>query len=390
MTPADRAVQRPAGARVLRATADGRLIHARRAAWLDALRPGDLVVANDAATLPASLMGLHEPTGLAIEVRLAARRSLAPDDVREFTAVVFGAGDFHTPTESRPAPPALACGDRLRLGPLTATVVDTLGHPRLARLAFDAAADVVWTGIARHGRPVQYAHVPGALALWDVWTVVAGRPAAFEPPSAGFALDWRSVATLRDRGVRVATITHAAGLSSTGDPALDARLPFDEPYCIPAATARAIARTRRAGGRIVAIGTTVVRALEHAASVDGRVHPGPGLATQRIGPSTPLLVADAILSGVHEPGTSHYELLRAFADDDTLERMTAEMDAAGYRAHEFGDSVLIERAIGPAPLFLPRDGQRNRHRRSRARCTCGRELAVVRGDELARDGQSQA
>jgi S-adenosylmethionine:tRNA ribosyltransferase-isomerase len=195
---------------------------------------------------------------------------------------------------------------------------------------------------------------------------------------------------MRGAGIGFATLTHAAGLSSTGDPELDARLPFDEPYCIPATTARAIARTRRAGGRIVAIGTTVVRALEHAASGDGRVHPGPGLATQRIGPSTPLLVADAILSGVHEPGTSHYELLRAFADDDTLERMTAEMDAAGYRAHEFGDSVLIERAIGPAPLFLPRDGQRNRHRRSRARCTCGRELAVVRSDELARDGQSQA
>jgi S-adenosylmethionine:tRNA ribosyltransferase-isomerase len=304
---------------------------------------------------------------------------------------VFGDGDFHTPTESRPAPPTLLHGDRLRLGPLTATVVGTLGHPRLVQLTFDGSAGRVWAGIARHGRPVQYAHVPDALALWDVWTVIAGRPAAFEPPSAGFALDWRSVALLRDRGAAFATITHAAGLSSTGDPDLDARLPFDEPYRIPAVTARAIARTHRAGGRVVAVGTTVVRALEHAASPDGRVRPGVGLATLRIGPSTPLVVVYAILSGVHEPGTSHYELLRAFADDDTLERMATEMDIAGYRTHEFGDSVLIERATRRAGrLFTPPDGQRHRHRGPRAGRAGGRELAAVRGHELAGDGQSQA
>jgi S-adenosylmethionine:tRNA ribosyltransferase-isomerase len=341
---AHRAVQRPAEARMLRATADGRLIHVPRAVWLEALRPGDLVIANDAATLPASLTGIHESTGRPIEVRLAARRSLAPDDIREFTAVVFGAGDFRTPTESRPAPPTLTNGDRLRLGPLTATVAETLRHPRLVQLAFDASTDRIWAGIARHGRPVQYAHLPDTLDLWDAWTIIAGQPAAFEPPSAGFLFDWRSIAALRARGVGFTTITHAAGLSSTGDPTLDARLPFDEPYCIPLAAAGALARAQDAGGRVVAVGTTVARALEHAASYDGRVHPGFGLATQRIGASTPILVVDIIVSGVHERGSSHYELLRAFADDQTLERMAAEMAVAGYRSHEFGDSVLIERA----------------------------------------------
>ena len=87
-----------------------------------------------------------------------------------------------------------------------------------------------------------------------------------------------------------------------------------------------------------------MRALEHAAAIDGSVPAGTGVATQRIGSATRLRVVDAILSGTHEPGTSHYELLRAFADEDTLSRMDQELNAASYRTHEFGDSVFVERA----------------------------------------------
>jgi S-adenosylmethionine:tRNA ribosyltransferase-isomerase len=340
---ADRPVQRPAEAKLLVVDALGRIDHAPRNTLLDRLRPGDLVVANDAATLPASLRGAHVPTGRAVEVRLAGRRSLARDDVREFRAIVFGDGDFHARTEDRPAPPPLAAGDRLRLGPLSAIVIETLGHPRLVSLAFEGTPDEVWAGLARHGRPIQYTHVPEPLALWDVWTVIAGPPVAFEPPSAGFVLDWRTINAMRLRQIQFTTLTHAAGISSTGDPALDARLPFDEPYDIPAITASAIQSAQRDGRRIVAVGTTVVRALEHAARIDGHVHEGPGLADQRIGPDSHLRIVNAIVSGVHEPGTSHYELLRAFTDAATLERTQQEMAAHDYRTHEFGDSVLIER-----------------------------------------------
>jgi S-adenosylmethionine:tRNA ribosyltransferase-isomerase len=87
----------------------------------------------------------------------------------------------------------------------------------------------------------------------------------------------------------------------------------------------------------------VVRALESAATPDGRVRAGDGVATLRIGPATPLRVADVILTGVHEVGTSHHDLLRAFATDATLERVDAALEGGGYRTHEFGDSVLIER-----------------------------------------------
>jgi S-adenosylmethionine:tRNA ribosyltransferase-isomerase len=157
-------------------------------------------------------------------------------------------------------------------------------------------------------------------------------------------IDWNIVAALRTRGVGFTTITHAAGISSTGDPALDAHLPFDETYLIPEAAAEAIGRTRELGGRVIAVGTTVVRALEHAASA-GTIRAGEGVATQRIGRGTKLRAVDAIFSGTHEPGTSHYELLRAFADDRILELATRQLDLHGYRTHEFGDSVMLEAAF---------------------------------------------
>jgi len=362
---AERPVQRPRDARLLLVHADGRMVHAPRSRFIEYLEPGDLVIANDAATLPASLHGRHVPSGAEIEVRLAGYRTNRRSErnffaeVQKFSAVVFGAGDFRTRTEDRPPPPILAPGDRLvfppapsdvaGLGPsgdagLAATIEALLDHPRLVSLRFSGLPRAVWAGLARHGRPIQYAHVPTPLALWDVWTPIAGLPVTFEAPSAGFALDWATIRSMRERGIAFATITLAAGISSTGDAGLDRRLPFDEPYRIPEATASAIRRVRSDGGRVIAIGTTVVRALEHASAHAGVVVPGEGIADQRLGPSSRLRVVDAILSGTHEPGSGHYQLLRAFLDDATLAEVSAALEATGYRTHEFGDSVLIEKS----------------------------------------------
>jgi S-adenosylmethionine:tRNA ribosyltransferase-isomerase len=341
MIAATAPVQRPADAKLLVVDRERNIIHVPRSAFVEFLRPNDLVIANDAATLPASLTGVHEPSGQQIEVRLAGRPSLDPMDVSRFSAVVFGEGDFHARTEDRPLPPALTPGDTLLLGPLHATVEDLLGHSRLVSLLFHGTADEVWAGLASHGKPIQYSHLQASLELWDVWTRIAGLPVAFEPPSAGFVLDWQVLSAIREHGARFATVTHAAGISSTGDDDLDRLLPFDEPYHIPATTAKAVEITRQQGGRVIAVGTTVVRAIEAAATEDGHLRAGDGMAKGRIGPTTRLHVVDAILSGTHEPGTSHYELLRAFLEDSTLERATEELTARGYKTHEFGDSVLI-------------------------------------------------
>ena len=343
MTPASEPRQRPPDAKLLVIDQYGGIVHMPRTSFDGLIRPGDLVIANDATALPASLRGVHMDTGCPVEVRLAGRRSL--DEVRDFTAVIFGAGDYHSRTEERPAPPRVKPGDRLTLGPLSAIVERLLDHPRLVDLHLDGPADAIWAGIASHGRPIQYAYVPVPLELWDAWSPIAGRPVAFEPPSAGFVLDWRAVAGIRSRGAAFATLTHAAGISSTGDLALDLRLPLDEPYCIPESTASAIRNARARGHRIIAIGTTVVRALEHAAGQDGRVHFGLGMAAGRIGPASRLRIVDVVLTGVHESGTSHHQLLQAFANAETLRRAGKELEAMHYRTHEFGDSVLIERKL---------------------------------------------
>jgi S-adenosylmethionine:tRNA ribosyltransferase-isomerase len=336
-------VQRPADARLLAVDPRGRLIHMARSEFVRLLRPGDLVVANDAATLPAILVGQHLRSGRRIEVRLAGRDTLSLEKVGAFRAVLFGLGDFRMRTEDRPLPPDVRPGDRLALGPLRATVTRVLYASRLVELGFEGTPDEIWAGLVRHGRPIQYSHVPTRLAIWDTWTPFAGAPVAFEPPSAGFALDWRTIAAMTGAGIRFATITHAAGISSTGDATLDAMLPLDEPYRIPETTARAITLARARRGRLVAIGTTAVRALEHAADDDGNVAAGEGVATGRIDGSVRLRVLDALLSGTHERGSSHYELLRAFTDDATLARIDRELELNGYRTHEFGDSVFIER-----------------------------------------------
>jgi len=341
MIPAGTATPRPRDARLLVIDERGAMTHLARADFQMLVREGDIVVANDAATLPASLAGVHMRTGSSVEVRLAGRDSLLPRDATRFTAVVFGAGDFRTPTEHRPHPPRMHPGDELRLGPLRAIVVAVLAHPRLIEVRFENPVAAIWEGLARHGRPIQYAYVPEPLAIWDTWTRIAGLPVAFEAPSAGFMLDWTVISALRARGAAFATLTHAAGISSTGDAELDRLLPLDEPYDIPASTAALIEASRDRGGRVIAVGTTVVRALEHAARADGTVRPGAGTATERIGPRTRLRCVDAVVSGTHEPGTSHYDLLRAFQDDEVLRRMEREADAHGYRTHEFGDSVWL-------------------------------------------------
>jgi S-adenosylmethionine:tRNA ribosyltransferase-isomerase len=304
----------------------------------DELRARDLLVVNDAATLPASLRG-RGPAGEDLEIRLAGD---AGDG--EWWAVLFGPGDWRVRTEDRPSPPRLLAGDRIEIaGELTAEVrsVDE-DAPRLVVIAFDRAGAALWSALYRHGRPVQYSHLRGSLALWHVQTGYAARPWAMELPSAGRPLTAETLAGLRRRGVGLATVTHAAGLSSTGDAALDARLPLPERFEIPPRTVRAIEDARGRGGRVVAVGTSTVRALEGLASLhEGRLVPGRGTTGLVIRPGYRLRAVDGLLTGLHEPGSSHFALLAAFAPEGLLQGALKHAEGAGYLAHEFGDSCLI-------------------------------------------------
>jgi S-adenosylmethionine:tRNA ribosyltransferase-isomerase len=301
------------------------------------LRAGDLMVVNDAATLPASLSAVA-PGGARVEVRL-----LGEAEPSRWRAVLFGEGDWHTRTEVRPAPPSLGPGDTLQLKGLRATVlaVSTLS-PRLLDLRFDAEGGRLWSALYRLGRPIQYAHLEAGLALSDVQTAYASRPWAAELPSAGRPLSWQLLLDLKRRGIALAALTHAAGLSSTGDPALDRALPLPERYEVPETTVAAVGTARASGGRVVAVGTSVVRALEGSAVCHGgRLAAGPGTTDLVVGPGYAPRVVDGLLTGFHEPGSSHLGLLRAFVPPPLLEAAYSHAEAEGYRGHEFGDSSLI-------------------------------------------------
>lgn len=304
------------------------------------LRAGDLVVVNDAATLPGSLYG-RTAAGEDFELRLAE-----PVDGMRLAGVVFGPGDWRTRTELRAAPPPLPLGSLVRIGSIIARVRDVQG--RRVTFLVDEVLDVrgvphevttpdaIWRAIYASGAPVQYAHRTEPLALWTVQTGYAARPWAAEMPSAGRPLTWDVLLGLRRAGIGIATLTHAAGLGSIGDAEADRVLPWPERYEIPERTARAIAATRTIGGRIIAIGTTVVRALEASG---GRA--GQGIATLRLDPTYRPNVVDGLVSGLHVPGESHFELLRAFASQARLARALDVAAAAGMSGHELGEACLI-------------------------------------------------
>jgi S-adenosylmethionine:tRNA ribosyltransferase-isomerase len=303
------------------------------------LRSGDVLVVNDAATLPASLQATTS-TGEHVEVRLAGRGP----DVGEWTAALLGRGDWRTRTEERSAPPRLSAGDLLHLGgDLNATVRRVWSvSPRLVDLVFDREGDALWQSLYRHGRPVQYSHVKGPLALWHVQTVYGARPWAVESPSAGLPLNWELLGSLRREGVALASLTHAAGLSSIGDSIVDALLPLPERFEIPEATVEAIEQTRREGGRVIAVGTSVVRALEgSAAAHGGRIRAEAAVTDLRINAQYRPRIVDGLLTGLHEPGSSHFSLLTAFAPEEALLDATRHAEVSGYLGHEFGDAMLI-------------------------------------------------
>jgi S-adenosylmethionine:tRNA ribosyltransferase-isomerase len=320
--------------------AGGALDHRRFSDLPLLLAPGDLVVVNDSRTLPASLLG-RTPQGEPVEVRLAGR------DGGRWAAlplgVPAGGGDPATvATDARPAPPRLDAGDRLTfVGGLTATVLGR--HQEAAPLlwlAFDAAGPALWQALHRAGRPVRYAYVPRPWGLRHYQTVFAATPGSVEMVSAARPFSLQTVRELRRRGVEVATISLHAGLSTYGDPATDRAFVPAEQYHVPPATARAVNHRRATGGRVIAIGTSVVRALESCALEDWATA-GAGTTRLRVTAEHRLALVDGLLTGFHEPQASHLDMLGAFLAPEVLRAAYREAVAAGYLWHEFGDVCLL-------------------------------------------------
>lgn len=291
------------------------------------LEPGDLLVVNTSGTLAAALdarradgtpIGLHVSTRLPaglwlVEARRPARPASTPwhDDLAGET--------LHLPGG--------AAADLLARYPGSLRLwiaVLRLPGPLLAYLG-------------AHGRPIRYNHVTRDWPLSAYQTVFASEPGSAEMPSAGRPFTHRLVTDLVVRGVGVTPVVLHAGVSSLEDH----ELPPPEPFRVPAETAGRVNATRAAGGRVIAVGTTVVRALESVADDRGVAHPGHGWADAVVTPERGARAVDGLLTGWHEPRASHLLMLEAVAGRAMLEEAYAAALERGYLWHEFGDLHLI-------------------------------------------------
>lgn len=328
------------GVRMLVAEGDRPLGHRRVWDLPGELRPGDLLVRNVSDTLPAALTGVTTD-GEEVQVHLSTVR---PGGVP--AEALAGRRSTWSVEFRVPDPPASRESDR----PWHGVVVALRGGGRLRVLDSypgGRGTSRLWTAelttpqplrrwLTEHGQPVRYGYVSAPWPLASYRTPYAEVPGSAEMPSAGRALTARLLRRLSLRGVGVADLVLHCGLSSgeAGDP------PYAEWYDVPATTARAVAETRWRGGRVVAVGTTVIRALE--STTDGRgPRAGRGWTDLVITPDRELSTVDGLLTGWHEPQASHLMMLQALAGTDLLCSSYDAALAAGYRWHEFGDLHLL-------------------------------------------------
>jgi S-adenosylmethionine:tRNA ribosyltransferase-isomerase len=312
------------GVRLLAASPSGLEHHGFRD-LPDLLEPGDLLVVNASATLPAALP-LANGRRLHLSTPLPKWDGPWPQDGYERWVVELRDGG--APDRSGRA------GERLALpgGGAAELLAPYLGGRRLwaARLRLPMP---LLDHLAEHGEAIRYRHLPRPLPLADFQTIFAAEPGSAEMPSAGRPFSRRVLNALGARGVAVAAVTLHAGVSSLEH----GEAPYPERVRVPPATAAAVNAARR----VIAVGTTVVRALETAAHEDGTVAPFEGWTRLVVTPERGVRVVDGLLTGWHDPDASHLLMLEAIAGRDLVERSYAEALTRGYRWHEFGDSHLL-------------------------------------------------
>ncbi len=315
-----------------RGRAESRIVHTRFRSLAKHLDPGDLIVVNTSATLPAAIDGRRRgavpvvvhfsgPAGgdrWIVELRDERLRRVGDGRVGERIALPRG---VHL-TLARSWPDPL--------------------QRRTSRLweAEIAVESGVSAYLQREGRPISYHHVHGRWPLSDYQTIFAEHPGSAELVSASRPFSLRLVGDLWQAGIGTAPLLLHTGVSS-----LEAdELPLPERYQVPAETARRVNATRAAGGRIIAAGTTVTRALEAVADDDGSVHAGTGITDLVIGPDHPPRVVGGLITGWHEPQASHLLMLEAVAGRELVgHAYEAALEPAhgGYLWHEFGDCCLL-------------------------------------------------
>jgi S-adenosylmethionine:tRNA ribosyltransferase-isomerase len=313
--------------RLLVAHRGGALLHAAFSDLPELLEPGDLLAINTSATLPAAVPVIGSELGAEVRLHLS---SPLPDHDRArgrvwLVELRLGGERFDGGAE----------GDILALpGNGSATLLQRNGRLWLAALRLPAAVPHY---LARHGHPIRYGHAAAEWPLERYQTVYANAAGSAEMPSAGRAFTPELVTQLVASGIDVAPLVLHTGVSS-----LEAgEVPHAEWFRVARSTAERINLARALGGRVIAVGTTAVRALESAVDADCRVGECEGWTDLVIEPDTEIRAIDGLLSGFHDSDSSHLAMLEAIAGAELLERSYVEATAAGYLRHEFGDLHLI-------------------------------------------------
>jgi S-adenosylmethionine:tRNA ribosyltransferase-isomerase len=321
--PEERGLDRSDVAMMAVSRGDARIEHARFRDLHRFLRPGDLLVVNTSATLPAALTARLD--GRDVELRLS-------------TPTVDGNCVVELRTAERlpfPRPPVPA---RIELpaGAYAELLAPYARSERLAVARLSLGAPLA-AYLAEHGHPIRYGHAGRDWPLSAYQTAFALDPGSAEMPSAGRPFSSQLVTELVARGILVAPVTLHCGVSSLER----GEAPYPERFSVPPATARLVNAVRLWRGRVIAVGTTVVRALETVAAPDGTVASEADWTNLVVTPERGLRAVDGLITGWHEPDSSHLDLLEAALGRDLLERSYRAASARGYLFHEFGDVQLV-------------------------------------------------
>jgi S-adenosylmethionine:tRNA ribosyltransferase-isomerase len=306
------------------------LAHTDFVALPDFLSAGDVIVVNDSATLAAAVRAQLGRLRLRLHVS-----SAVPGTSRRLVELRLPEGLGSAPYASAKT------GDIVRL-PGSARAVLRAPRPRAGKPPRLWEAELTLPSelheyLASHGEPIRYGYVSRAWGLDAYQTIFARIPGSSEMPSAARSFSWRLVRRLRARGVSIVSLTLHTGVASLESD----EEPTPEPFHIPRATAQAVNDARREGKRVIAVGTTVVRALESATNRAGRVEAAEGVTDLIIARDRDVRSISGLLTGFHEPHASHIKILQAVAGENAVVRSYRAAADNGYRLHEFGDVHLL-------------------------------------------------
>jgi len=313
--------------RLLVSNGDRDVTHARFTALGEQLRAGDALVVNTSATVPAAL-DAQGPDGLALRIHFSTELpgGLWLVEARR------PAGDTTVPFASD-----LAGVDVSLAGGGYVSMLARFADSQRLWVAAPHLASSVLDHLARHGEPIRYRHVPDVWPIETYQQIFGTEPGSAEMPSAARPFTPELVVDLVRRGVTIVPILLHAGVSS-----LEANeMPYPERYRVSDTTAAHLNAVHRAGGRVIAVGTTVVRALETAVDAHGTLHPAAGWTELVITPERGVRAVDGLVTGWHEPEATHLLMLEAIAGRPALEVAYAAAHEHGYLWHEFGDSHLL-------------------------------------------------